>query len=568
MNSGKHGLIGLVIKELLGGRVRYNNFWNTLLELDNIIHHELTSFIDIEIAKKLTVSIFFYEGRNFHYYGYINAPDTPIDEIIRAHCLATAPWNKSTIAIHYLNNYNTNRPIAEFNPDVQSDPFGKEKLFDQVLGQRSMLHFSIPSLWPVGNLLSEICISYRLRNFQSLNSEEVKKCIISLIENKLKNLSSNEIPSDDEKPWHDQNLGEKTCKILESFGIYGSSKAFIDMANFAVRASRVFSNVLIMGLKGTGKGVLAKAIHRLGHSKDREPFITCDLNAVPFDIVESHLFGHEKGAFTGATERKIGLCKIVRKGTLFLDEIGNLKEEIQNKLNGLIEDKEFRPVGSTKTEIFEARIICATNKDLEKEINVSFSEGLYDRINIMYYTVPPLKERIEDVGEIAMGLLGMMIKYYMERMNIKNKIHFYRSGFSIRTINSLISIAQAPNNFQIRSIRSAIERALSQENTPGSLIELEDLKLDLPFNFSNFSRSKDYDIVDSDLKCPLKKCPFILYDHNEEKIKAANILLAKKRYPKIQSNSLALKLGKNLKTLKDREKDIEKVISPGELLDN
>ncbi|MCB0392854.1 MAG: sigma-54 factor interaction domain-containing protein, partial [Bdellovibrionales bacterium] len=155
--------------------------------------------------------------------------------------------------------------------------------------------------------------------------------------------------------------------------------------------------VLIRGESGTGKELVAKALHFNGPRKDH-PFVTVNCSAIPETLIESEFFGHEKGAFTGAFERKIGKFQYANKGTIFLDEIGELKPEMQVKLLRVLQDQKFMPVGSNREVKTNARIIAATNRNLEKMIEESeFREDLFYRLNVMPIYMPPLRERIEDL---------------------------------------------------------------------------------------------------------------------------------------------------------------------------
>ncbi|MDY6856857.1 MAG: sigma 54-interacting transcriptional regulator [Thermodesulfobacteriota bacterium] len=183
--------------------------------------------------------------------------------------------------------------------------------------------------------------------------------------------------------------------------IINSSAAMQQIYADAKRIARSFHTVLITGPTGVGKEVIAKLIHRLGPQPDA-PFIEINCGAIAKDLIESHLFGHERGAFTGAIERHCGDFETTGNGTLFLDEIGEMPLLQQVKLLRVIETKRFRPVGSSREKFFNGRIIAATNVDLEKKVRQrTFREDLFYRLNVFHIYVPSLKDRREDIAEMA-----------------------------------------------------------------------------------------------------------------------------------------------------------------------
>lgn len=182
-----------------------------------------------------------------------------------------------------------------------------------------------------------------------------------------------------------------------SDSIIGDSAAMKDIKSQLKKASAVDSTVLITGESGTGKEVVARAIHAQS-SRKNQPFIKVDCASLAESILESELFGHERGSFTGATQRKQGRFELADKGTLFLDEIGNLSPQIQLKLLRVLQDRSFERVGGNKTVHVDVRIISATNVDLQKQVKEGkFREDLFYRLHIIPIDLPPLRERKSDI---------------------------------------------------------------------------------------------------------------------------------------------------------------------------
>ncbi len=171
-------------------------------------------------------------------------------------------------------------------------------------------------------------------------------------------------------------------------------------------AAQSNSRVLILGESGTGKELVARLLHAKS-TRDREPFVEVNCAAIPQELIESELLGHEKGSFTGATERKIGKFELADKGTLFLDEIGDMTLQTQAKVLRVIETQVFQRVGGNRNIKVDVRIIAATNKDIAEEVRKgNFREDLYFRLNVIPLTVPPLRDRLEDIPQLTYHLLA------------------------------------------------------------------------------------------------------------------------------------------------------------------
>jgi Nif-specific regulatory protein len=183
--------------------------------------------------------------------------------------------------------------------------------------------------------------------------------------------------------------------------IIGGSKAMRRMFDLLEKVIDTPTTILLQGETGTGKELIAKVIHYNGPLKDK-PFVAENCGALPANLLESELFGHVKGAFTGAITNKKGLFEIADGGTIFLDEVGEMSLHMQVKLLRVLQEGQFRPVGGNQTRQVDVRIISSTNRDLASEVkNGNFREDLYYRINVFKVTPPPLRERKEDILSLA-----------------------------------------------------------------------------------------------------------------------------------------------------------------------
>ncbi|MCB1044320.1 MAG: sigma-54-dependent Fis family transcriptional regulator [Acidobacteria bacterium] len=195
--------------------------------------------------------------------------------------------------------------------------------------------------------------------------------------------------------------------------IIGRSQVMMDVFDLISQAAPSNATILIRGESGTGKELIARAIHHNSPRKEH-PFVTLNAGAIPSELLESQLFGHVKGSFTGATSDKKGLCEVADTGSLFLDEIGNISLELQAKLLRVIQEKEIMPVGSTTVTKIDVRLICATNADLERMVSDGqFREDLYYRLNVIEIALPALRERMEDLPLLIDHFIG---KYSKENL--------------------------------------------------------------------------------------------------------------------------------------------------------
>lgn len=232
----------------------------------------------------------------------------------------------------------------------------------------------------------------------------------------------------------------------------GESDVMKKVFNVISKLAQVNTPVLIRGESGTGKELVAKAIHFNGPRKD-EKFVTINLAAVPENLIESELFGHEKGAFTGASERKLGKFQYADGGTIFLDEIGDISPGMQVKLLRVLQERSFTPVGANRDVKVDVRIIAASHKPFEEMIkDGSFREDLFYRLNVLPVYLPPLRERLSDIPH----LIDYYIKYFNGIHNLEIK------GLSPDSA-ALVKEYTWPGN--IRELRNVIEHAFIIEST-------------------------------------------------------------------------------------------------------
>jgi len=233
--------------------------------------------------------------------------------------------------------------------------------------------------------------------------------------------------------------------------IIGNSPALESVLEQVERVAPTDSTVLIQGETGTGKELIAHAIHNLS-SRCGRPFVRLNCAAIPLDLLESELFGHEKGAFTGAIAQKIGRFELADKGTLFLDEIGDIPPALQPKLLRVLQEQEFERLGSTRTHQVDVRLVAATNRNLLEMSNQGeFRTDLYYRLNVFPVLLPPLRERREDIP----ALVAHFVEIYGRRMS--RPIDHIPP-----TTMSAFTSYQWPGN--IRELQNLIERAVILSN--------------------------------------------------------------------------------------------------------
>ncbi len=310
-----------------------------------------------------------------------------------------------------------------------------------------------------------------------------------------------------------ENIVGKHPRMFEVYKIMGS-----------VMNNKV--TVLILGETGTGKEVVARAIHLNGSLKDG-PFVAVDCASLPCDLLESELFGHEKGAFTGAIAQKMGKFELADKGTLFLDEIGNLTLATQVKLLRFLQEKKIERVGGTKPIELDVRIIAATNLDLEKAIQEgSFREDLYYRLNVVAVPLPPLRERRDDIP--------LLVEHFLQKFKSQSKGEI--KYVPPETMDLLMRYEWAGN---VRELENVIERAIVIGKTEAILVE------DLPLKIQ-----KEKVASGSGLEISPKKIPF---EERVENFEKKLILDALEKANWIQTKAAEL-LGTSRSTVKYKMK--------------
>ena len=259
-----------------------------------------------------------------------------------------------------------------------------------------------------------------------------------------------------------QNLINAAAGAKKSSGFLGESSSVGQIRRIIERIAPSQATVLITGESGTGKEVAARQIHLLS-SVSSGPFMAINIGGVPENLIESELFGYEKGAFTGADGRKPGLFELASGGTLFLDEIGDMPAALQVKILRVLQEKKITRLGGTSEMPINARIIAATNRNLEEMVrNGTFREDLFYRLNVVRIRIPPLRERPDDIPVLAQAILSK----YSESMGMRIK------GFSPEAIEAL---SKHPFFGNVRELENVIERAMIFADS--DLIELRDLDL-------------------------------------------------------------------------------------------
>ncbi|MED0670124.1 sigma-54 dependent transcriptional regulator, partial [Aneurinibacillus aneurinilyticus] len=255
-------------------------------------------------------------------------------------------------------------------------------------------------------------------------------------------------------------LSDELEKVTDNNGLIGESAAMREVFTLIDKVKDIGSNILITGESGTGKEVVARTIHYESKRRNKR-FQAINCAAIPSHLLESELFGHEKGAFTGALQRKAGLFVLADGGTIFLDEIGEMDLALQGKLLRVLQERKVMPVGGTEEIEIDVRIVAATNRDLAKEVKENrFREDLYYRLNVIPMHLPPLRERKEDIP--------LLVKFFIRK--IGDKMGKPVEGIAEEALR-LLQQYSFPGN--IRELQNMIERAIALTNS--SCIQKDDL---------------------------------------------------------------------------------------------
>jgi DNA-binding NtrC family response regulator len=261
-----------------------------------------------------------------------------------------------------------------------------------------------------------------------------------------------------------QELREALGHRYEFDNIIGRSQAMQEIFGTIVRVAPTRATVLLAGESGVGKDMIARAIHQHSPRHDR-PFVKINCTALPENLMESELFGYEKGAFTGANTTKMGKFEQADTGTVFLDEIGDVPAVIQVKLLRVLQEREFERLGSNKTRHIDVRVLAATNVDLRAALeNGTFREDLYYRLNVMPINIPPLRERKEDIPALAEHFVQKLAGELGSRAN----------AISSGAVQRLMTYYWPGN---VRELENVIERSLVL--APAATLEAEDIRLDM-----------------------------------------------------------------------------------------
>ncbi len=263
-------------------------------------------------------------------------------------------------------------------------------------------------------------------------------------------------------------------EFKKKFGIIGRSKQINDLVDIVMQVAKSDISILVYGESGVGKEVFARAIHGYSH-RSNKPLVSVNCGAIPEGILESELFGHKKGAFTGAIDNRKGYFEIADGGTLFLDEIAEMPLTTQVKLLRVLETKEFMRIGGETVTRVDVRIIAATNKDLQKEVDAKhFRQDLYFRLKAVTLTIPPLRQRREDIPELAYN--------FLEQYSHTNRIEMPRIT---REALELLVNYNWPGN--IRELKNTVESAAALSKS--GVIDESILKTLLNINEEKFPRN-------------------------------------------------------------------------------
>jgi len=310
-----------------------------------------------------------------------------------------------------------------------------------------------------------------------------------------------------------ETLRESVKKEYSFNNVISADKKMQEVLKMVTKVLDNDITVLINGESGTGKEVIARAIHFNGIRKDK-PFVVVNCASIPRELLESELFGHEKGSFTGAYQRKIGKFEVGKDGTIFLDEVGELHMALQAKLLRVIQNKEFERVGGTEVIKTDVRIISATNKDLKIAVeNKEFREDLYYRLSSYPIFIPPLRERKGDI----LILLDHFINYVNKKLNKQVK------GFSKKALK-LVYDYDWPGN--VRELENTVERCIIL--TESEYIDVDSIPQNIKISDGTLSTVNTSELFTNDTVIPFEKLKMEAIKH-AIKVTNGNILESAKK---------------------------------------
>jgi formate hydrogenlyase transcriptional activator len=296
--------------------------------------------------------------------------------------------------------------------------------------------------------------------------QQVANQVAVAVENAL---AFDEIQALQDKLHQEKVYLEEEVRTAHNFGeIIGESASLRHVLNQVEAVAPTGASVLILGETGTGKELIARALHDLSPRRART-FVELNCAAIPTGLLESELFGHEKGAFTGAIAQKVGRFELAHQGTLFLDEVGDIPPELQPKLLRALQEQEFERLGSTRTVRVDVRLVAATNRDLAQMVaDRRFRNDLYYRLNVFPVVLPPLRERREDIP--------MLVRHFIQRFA-------RRMGRRIESIPAAVmdALVRYPWPGNVREMQNIIERAVILSPGPSLRVPLGDLQPPSPY---------------------------------------------------------------------------------------
>jgi transcriptional regulator with PAS, ATPase and Fis domain len=348
---------------------------------------------------------------------------------------------------------------------------------------------------------------------------------------------------------HGRQTENKDSRLLQlDLMIRGESKVMGNLKKSILRAADCSSTVLIIGESGTGKELIARSIHELG-ARQPEPFLAINCGALTESLLESELFGHVKGAFTGATSYKKGMFESAGKGTIFLDEFGEMSSSMQVRLLRVLQEHKVRPVGSedSKEINFNARVVVATNRDLRREVAEGrFRQDLYYRVNVFPILSPALRDRLDDLPLLIDALLNK----YVDSSKLVRALCFNSDALG------LLQNYSWPGN--VRELENLIER-LAIDVPPTGVVSAADLSFDLEFNsFIDSDKPREF-ILSTRLNCLNKSAASVRHLLNRQELDSYLRQLAQAGGDVTEA---ARRLGIKRTTLHMRIKRLEKKLSP------